>query len=83
MRLENAENMSRKRCLVVLELTGVLAEDKFTKDPALQESYRFLGQIVAGNYAYMKRPGLQTFLARCFEVFDVAIWTCKGKKGHN
>ena len=29
---------------------------------------------------YTERPGLHQFLARCFNLFDVAIWTCAQKR---
>ena len=73
-----------KRKLLILDCNGLLWSSKRAKhalQPGQSSSQHGVHQIQ--NAIYFERLGLHQFLARCFERFDVAIWTCAGKARTN
>jgi hypothetical protein len=68
-----------KKILLILDCNGLLWSSK--RDPKLNHLPRSEGGIhYFDNNIYFERVGLHHFLRRCFERFDVAIWTCAAKR---
>lgn len=55
--------------LLVLDLDETLLYATRSPLPEREPDFR------AGDYAVYKRPGVDAFLARCFERFEVMVWT--------
>ena len=77
------DNPPVKRKLVILEGSGVLwssRKEKTAPSPGTSSSRNHVHHIKNGNADLLlfERLRLHQFLAKCFEIFDVAIWTSVG-----
>lgn len=68
------ENLPLKRKLLILDCNGLLWSSQRAKYvPQIRNNHGVY--YIRGNI-YFERLGLHRFLSRCFQIFDVAIWTC-------
>lgn len=74
--LPPASAVPRRRILLILDLNGTLVRTKHrNRRPTLADPPLPVPEYKDGNFLYFVRPGLHKFLSRCFDHFDVAIWT--------
>jgi len=67
-----------KKKLLILDCNGMLwSSQKATSVPRVKNNH---GVYYIQGSIYFERLKLHEFLARCFQVFDVAIWTCAQKR---
>ena len=73
-----------RRKLLVFDCNGLLWSCKTARDPSTrslsQEEHKAAGVHCIHSMIYFERLRLHQFLSDCFDKFDVAIWTCAGKR---
>ena len=78
------ENPLVKRKLLILDCNGLLCSSRKATEPPLPgrpSSQDGVHHINIGNvnFLFFERLHLHQFLAKCFDSFDVAVWTSVGK----
>ncbi|KAL3681030.1 hypothetical protein R1sor_023986 [Riccia sorocarpa] len=63
------------RKLLILDVEGLLVYDEGFMD----RSSKTAAKDVVGTKKVIRRNGVQEFITRCLELFDIALWTCSDR----